>query len=358
MKNNRSLLLLLVVVAVSCTKMDNEYAAYLNGGEIIYPGSPYNLEVHPGRGRVEIQFTQTADPNVVTYKISWNNNTQHIEVPAGKANKLQKQLITGLREGNYTFEVTALDKAGNASTSRSAIVSGQSLGDLYESNLPVRDGAFTNSQAGIVLNMLSVDTTCKYSIVYYEDQSGVTRSVQYTQLAAFQDTLKDIKKTLNAVRLKTAIVPANGIDTFYADRTLPLVLMAADYVCTGTMIDYTSSSIAGPYPWNVTLHAINPTQLELVDNDYSKGVYHKIISGGSASYYGQFGVVINLDASNNVISVVNKYGQPSSNGRSAELDPSGINKFDPDTKVLAIKYWLNQPGSTHRTLFDETFTMK
>ena len=124
------------------------------------------------------------------------------------------------------------------------------------------------------------------------------------------------------------------------------------------MTDYTNASLTGPYPWNVTLRSTTATQLELVDNDQTNDVYHKILNGGSNSYYGSFGVVFNLDNNYRVISVVNKYGQPASNGRSAELDPSGVNKFDPNTRTLQVKYWMNQPGATHRTSFDETFSMK
>lgn len=358
MKNIRVSLLLLFIAFMACTKMDHAYKDYLGDGEIIYPGVPFNLDVHSGRGRLEIQFTQSGDPNIVKYRITWSNNGKHIEVPADKVNRIQKVLIPGLAEGDYTFEIVAVDKAGNLSTARSAIISGRSLGDMYESNLPVRMVAFNNSQAGMIVKMLSVDASYKYSIINYEDGMGNSRSIQYNQLPALQDTLKDIKKTLRIIKITSAVVPEKCIDTFYAVRTMPLILMAADYVCTGNMVDYTSTALTGPYPWNVTLRAVNPTQLELIDNDQTKGVYHKILSNGTASSYGEFGVVINLDANNKVVSVINKYGQPSSNGRSAELDPSGENTFDPVTKVLKLKYWMNQPGSTHRTLFDETFTMK
>lgn len=355
---NKTVSLLLLLSCLSCTKMDHAYKDYLGDGEIIYPGAPFNLEAHSGRSRLEIQFTQSGDPNIVKYMISWNNKGKQLEAPADKINKIQKVLIPDLAEGEYTFEIVAVDKAGNKSTTRSAIISGRSLGDIYERNLSGRGITFKNSQAGMIINMTSADTTLKYATVYYEDGSGNRRSVTYNQLSALQDTLKDIKRSLTAVRFISAIVPEKCIDTFYADRTIPLVLMAADYVCTGKMVDYTSSSITGPYPWNITLRAVNPIQLELIDNDHTKGVFHKILSNGANSSYGEFGVVINLDANNNVISIVNKYGQPSPNGRSAELDPSGVNKFDPDTKMLTLKYWMNQPGNTHRTLFDETFTMK
>jgi hypothetical protein len=128
------------------------------------------------------------------------------------------------------------------------------------------------------------------------------------------------------------------------------------YTVEGTMVDATNPALTGPYPWDVYLVTSNAAQVQVFDNDYTGDIFHKILSAGASSYYGAFGVVINFDDNNNVTSVTNLYGQPASNGRSAELDPSGVNKWDPVTKTLKIKYWMNQPGPTHRTLFDETFT--
>ena len=75
------------------------------------------------------------------------------------------------------------------------------------------------------------------------------------------------------------------------------------------------------------------------------------------TYYGSFGLIINFDASDNVSSLSNYYGQPSGNGRSANVDPSGINKYDPATKTIKIKYWMDQPSvvTPHRTYFNETW---
>lgn len=180
---------------------------------------------------------------------------------------------------------------------------------------------------------------------------------------------------------KTAAVDGLGNKLFFTNQyLLPIIIKDADgydiasnfrmiimsvqsknaydgnYVVTGTMVDAAVPSLTGPYPWNVSLITNGPNQVLVQDNDYTSGIYHKILSGGQSSYYGSFGVVINFNADNTVASVVNYYGQPASNGRSAQLDPSGVNKYDPATKTLKVKYWMNQPGATHRTSFDETYT--
>ena len=159
----------------------------------------------------------------------------------------------------------------------------------------------------------------------------------------------------------TAVSGGSGqIETFHS--RIPIVIQVknrydGEYTVTGSMTDFANSALTGPYPWDVYLITSGPNQVQLFDNDYAKGIYHKIKNGSADSYYGSFGVVINFDADGNVTSVVNLYGQPASNGRSASLDPSGINKYDPTTGALDVKYWMDQPSviTPHRTSFTEHF---
>lgn len=346
-----------MLVWCSCTKMDHEYAPYLKDGEIIYVGAPYNMEAHPGRERVELQFTQSKDPNIVKYVVYWNNKNKKLEVVPDKNSTIQKVLITDLVEQDYTFEIVALDKDGNSSTPAAALISGQVLGNNYEGQLFTRSVTVTNSKAGMSLDFVSVDTTCKFTVVTYRNNAGLQVQKKISNMVAFKDTLTDIDPLATSVDLRTAYVPVKGIDTFYAQKTETMNLAAGRYVCTGSMVDVTSAALTGAYPWNVTLRQTGARTLELYDEDYTKDVYHWIKSNGGNSNYGQFGVIFTLDDQSNIISVVNKYGQPSGNNRSGELDPSGINKFDPVTKVLKVKYWMNEKDA-HRTSFDEVMTMK
>ncbi len=129
------------------------------------------------------------------------------------------------------------------------------------------------------------------------------------------------------------------------------------YTQTGTMIDYANAGLTGWYPNDTYLITNGALQVNMYDRTIG-GIYHAISNGGSLSYYGSFGVQINFNADYTVASVVNIWGQPAGNGRSAELDPSGVNKWDPVTKTLKIKYWMNQPAvlAPHRVSFDETYT--
>lgn len=133
------------------------------------------------------------------------------------------------------------------------------------------------------------------------------------------------------------------------------------YNVEGTMRDFANAALTGNYPNEMEL--VTDGALKVILRDRALGdtnPFHSILNAGSVSYYGAFGLVINFNADNTVASVVNFHGQPAANTRSAELDPSGVNKWDPATNTLKIKYWMNQPSviTPHRTSFDETFVFK
>jgi hypothetical protein len=127
------------------------------------------------------------------------------------------------------------------------------------------------------------------------------------------------------------------------------------YRATGNMVDAAVPTLTGWYPQDVYLVTTGAKTVKWVsaDKDYLGYEFHLISNGGSKSAYGAYGPVFKFDDNDNVIEVTNFYGQPSSNGRSAKIDPSGVNKWDPSSKNLTVKYFLLQPGSTVRTTFDE-----
>ena len=79
------------------------------------------------------------------------------------------------------------------------------------------------------------------------------------------------------------------------------------------------------------------------------------------SGYGSFSPVLTFNPTTNAITgVYNRYGTApsyvSSNGRSAALDPSGYNDYNPSTKTIRIKYFMIQPSVVPvgpRTFIDE-----
>lgn len=133
------------------------------------------------------------------------------------------------------------------------------------------------------------------------------------------------------------------------------------YTATGTMVDFSNAALTGLYP--LTFDLVTNGANEVIVYERDRGIpAHSILSSGSTSYYGSFGLILNFDpATGKITQIRNYYGTApdyvSGNGRSAELDPSGENTFDLASKTIKIKYWLNQPSviTPHRVEFDETW---
>jgi len=135
-------------------------------------------------------------------------------------------------------------------------------------------------------------------------------------------------------------------------------ILDGKYTVEGTLVDVSAPTITATGPKEYHLRTISPTEVDLFPVEL--GILgHLILSGTSLSYYGSFGIVVTFDrTTNKITSITNSYGQPSPSGRYAILDPSGVNAYDPVTKTIKIKYWMDQPSvvAGHRTSFDETWT--
>jgi hypothetical protein len=125
----------------------------------------------------------------------------------------------------------------------------------------------------------------------------------------------------------------------------PLVINKYDgvYEVTGTMTDVAVATITGDFP--MEYHLITTGERSVVGWSPKYEYYYvDILSGGAGSVYGSFCPEFLFDANDNIIAVTNAYGQPASNGRYAELDPSGVNKWDPATGNINVKFFMFQPS--------------
>jgi hypothetical protein len=133
------------------------------------------------------------------------------------------------------------------------------------------------------------------------------------------------------------------------------------YNMTGTLVDAASASLTAKSPQVVHLITTGVNSVRVYNAGTTAASFKElfpILSGGSESAYGSFQPEFFFDANNNVIDVKNTSGQPASNTRSASLDPTGVNKWDPATKQLKVKFFMSQPSAIAgvRTSFDMTFT--
>ena len=114
MKNIVWLLLVVMGMLSSCSKTEDQLKPYLSKGDLYYAGAPYDVVVNSKANSVEIQFKKTADPNILKYIIYWNNRANSQDVTPSES-PVESVTIPNLAQGSYSFELLAVDKAGNKS---------------------------------------------------------------------------------------------------------------------------------------------------------------------------------------------------------------------------------------------------
>ncbi|MGN6211527.1 DUF1735 domain-containing protein [Parafilimonas sp.] len=139
-----------------------------------------------------------------------------------------------------------------------------------------------------------------------------------------------------------------------------------EFTVDGSFVDLTNSNFLADYTKTIDLVTTGATRNGYFNTGLNGGifgydflVYDPSDDSYSGSYYGSFAPEFIFDTEGNVTGVVNSYGQPSSNGRSAELDPAGENKMtfsaDGTPEELNVSYFMLQPGTTIRCKFTEKF---
>jgi hypothetical protein len=118
------------------------------------------------------------------------------------------------------------------------------------------------------------------------------------------------------------------------------------YKVTGTMVDYANATLTGYFPMNFHLVTSGAVTVDGYDPDVWHAPFVPIYSGTAVSGYGSFCPVFTFDpATNKITKVTNYYGQPAGNTRSAEIDPTGINKFNADDHSIDVKFFMKQPSA-------------
>jgi hypothetical protein len=132
------------------------------------------------------------------------------------------------------------------------------------------------------------------------------------------------------------------------------------FTVTGTFYDSTLGAAAtANYPKHINLITDGARGAGYYDADAGSYRY-TFFNNGGGSYYGNFAPIFHFDDSGNVTSVTNYYGQgTNANVRSAQLNPTGVNKmtFDSGGKPskLEVSYYMVQSGKIRLTI-QETFT--
>lgn len=129
------------------------------------------------------------------------------------------------------------------------------------------------------------------------------------------------------------------------------------YSVTGPLTDNQAPTITQYPGLEFQLVTVNSKTSTSYTKQVQAGNYHPILSGGSPSIYGSVGMKFTFNPTTNaVVDVSNVYVDATAGrNRTLHLDPTGVNKYDPATKTLRVKYVMHQDDVGDRTTFDETW---
>ncbi len=214
------------------------------------------------------------------------------------------------------------------------VVNSSIQGSMDEFTFNFGSGDFAKELA-IELNGDKWDISRKYAVAYKISDPGGFPVVNGQESIL---TFISVKNKYDGVYLVSGTMssPVNG-DWSTASN---------DPAEDGTVIEY-------------TLSTLTPTTCLAVDEN-NLGIPGTLFwTGTGFSYFGSFGLIIEFDPeTDKVVNMINFYGQPAANTRSAALDPTGLNTYDPDTKTIEVKYFMLQPSAVPapphiHTMWDE-----
>ena len=131
------------------------------------------------------------------------------------------------------------------------------------------------------------------------------------------------------------------------------------------MVDVVNAAMTGYYPFKYKLITTGEHTCDIYEYDHDYPLHPITSAAGAWSYYGGFCPMLTFDSSGDgtILAADNYFGSDAgSNMRDCILDPSGINKWDANTKTIQIKYIMIQKANTsltdpwYRTFFDEIWT--
>ncbi|MBC9932638.1 DUF4998 domain-containing protein [Chitinophaga qingshengii] len=225
----RWLMGVMLVLLAACTKMDDSYKQFLDGGEIIYTGKVDSLKVFPGKNRVLLSWYLVSDPKITKCRVYWNQRGDSAEVAVKRTGGTDtiRLFLDKLPENIYTFQVYTYDNAGHSSVKEEVI--GNAYGDAYIatlSNRPVRSAKYDAVKKETTIWWFGVNNQVQSVEISYTNNAGAeTKMVQVADSvpANPRDPLEfraSVKlpdyKAGTSLKYRTSYKPVKvAIDTFY-----------------------------------------------------------------------------------------------------------------------------------------------
>ncbi|HTN36501.1 MAG TPA: DUF4998 domain-containing protein, partial [Arachidicoccus sp.] len=221
--------LLVFGFSLSCSKMGDNYAPFIESGEHIYTGKVDSITVSPGKNRLKITWLLVSDPKITHCKVFWNDGLDSLNIPVHKTEKTDtiNVIIDHLEEGLYSFYIYTYDDKGHSSVR--AEVTGTVYGDNFANsifNRSIDSAEYHTLTKDVYIKWFGVAAQAASMDVIYTDTLGLQRSKHITKVlydsarpAAFLDRdILDGYKDGTSFRYRTGYLPtANAMDTFFID---------------------------------------------------------------------------------------------------------------------------------------------
>ena len=165
-------IILCVSFISSCDDMYDIHKEYLDEGETVYLGKPYELKSFGGYERIKLTWKINADPKIEDSYIYWNNRKDSIIVAIDRLDTIMQRIID-LPEGKYQLELLNRNKKGEKSLVQS--VSVESYGEKYRERLYNRIISNMAVTTDGVSFKLSLEEGCVGTNFYYLDVNGETK---------------------------------------------------------------------------------------------------------------------------------------------------------------------------------------
>jgi hypothetical protein len=225
--------LVCVTTLWACTRKADDYRAYLNGKELIYPGKITNPNWFPGNLRMLLTWNPSPDPGVIKYVVYWNNNadSQVVSAISHQTTDTIRCLIGHLPEYAYSFFIYSYDTAGNRSV-LTEVDNARVYGPVYRNGLHNRlpddaNPAILNSDGTVTVAFVAPDSINITTILKYvnatTNDTGVINFGPETNVLTIPSYHVGTK-----VLYQSSFTPRRGaIDTFYTNGydTLPIYVM-------------------------------------------------------------------------------------------------------------------------------------
>ena len=206
--------LLGIMLAVSCSDLNETHLEYIKDGETIYVGKPMDVFSNSGNERIRINIIINSDPKISKGLITWNNGNEEYAFDINRTTEGIDTISTELNiaEGSYTFDIILLDNNGNSSLTyvHTALV----YGEKYIASL--RNRAVNEIDAFpsyAVLKWAVAEPGMLETILTYVDINDETK--QITVLPMDFETILEGCKTSGIFSLTTSYKPSeDALDIF------------------------------------------------------------------------------------------------------------------------------------------------